>query len=443
MIEFITSNFSNREIASYIWATLIIVIVAIKFPILPKIRDIIQVSLNKTIIGTYTLVATYIFAMVYVFYLMGIFDTFGLFKTGFFWFFSVGLSSLFKFDKIKNDESFIKKELVSNIKLMAILSFLLNAFSFKLYIEIIAVPIIAYNYLRSQFVKDKALKSRYNTRLLYILLIYCISFFIWVKYNINSFEKIQGFTLDFFLPVFFYLCYIPFLYLFSILVFLESFYARMGRHLKTPELNKYFRKKLRFRYYYRLWTLRDLEQLLVIQSSIQSKSDIDKLFKEFERIVKEKKNPLKIEASYGWSPHEASTYLREFDLVTRMYKTNDVVDYYFADSKYIYPDRNSLCKFSHIRYSITGSQSIVKKCEIRTSIYRDDNEECILSKLSNIITTLAEESASITLEIKKQLEEKQEFSIEYEDYIFELVFKRFNELYLDITFSIFINMKKK
>ena len=56
---------------------------------------------------------------------------------------SVGFMSLFKIESIKTDKSFFKNSVIDNLKLLAILQFVVGVYTFPIWIEILLVPVLA------------------------------------------------------------------------------------------------------------------------------------------------------------------------------------------------------------------------------------------------------------------------------------------------------------
>lgn len=84
------------------------------------------------------------FYMIFVIYWL---SRFGLWnyeqlKNTIFWCVSVAFMSLFKISQIKKDRNFIKNEIFVQLKILAIIQFIISVYSFSLWFEIILVPIL-------------------------------------------------------------------------------------------------------------------------------------------------------------------------------------------------------------------------------------------------------------------------------------------------------------
>jgi hypothetical protein len=64
-------------------------------------------------------------------------------KNTIFWCVSVGFMSLFKLEQIEKDQGFFKHSVINNLKLLAILQFIVGVYTFSLWIEILLVPVLA------------------------------------------------------------------------------------------------------------------------------------------------------------------------------------------------------------------------------------------------------------------------------------------------------------
>jgi presenilin-like A22 family membrane protease len=96
----------------------------------------------KQILSVFSLMVLY---MAFVVYFLSEIDLWNAeqIKNTIFWCVSVGFMSLFKIESIKTDKSFFKNSVIDNLKLLAILQFVVGVYTFPIWIEILLVPVLA------------------------------------------------------------------------------------------------------------------------------------------------------------------------------------------------------------------------------------------------------------------------------------------------------------
>jgi len=96
----------------------------------------------KQILSVFSLIVLY---MAFVIYFLSEIDLWNAeqIKNTIFWCVSVGFMSLFKIESIKTDKSFFKNSVIDNLKLLAILQFVVGVYTFPIWIEILLVPVLA------------------------------------------------------------------------------------------------------------------------------------------------------------------------------------------------------------------------------------------------------------------------------------------------------------
>ena len=137
--------FNNREIAIGFWLLAISIYVFLS-PKMVKVRSSFRLLLSmffvKQILSVFSLMVLY---MAFVVYFLSEIDLWNAeqIKNTIFWCVSVGFMSLFKIESIKTDKSFFKNSVIDNLKLLAILQFVVGVYTFPIWIEILLVPVLA------------------------------------------------------------------------------------------------------------------------------------------------------------------------------------------------------------------------------------------------------------------------------------------------------------
>lgn len=135
---------NNREIAVAVWLLVIFVYIILS-PQMAESKKTFKNVLSSFFVTKIMLVICLIcFYMIFVIYWL---SRFGLWnyeqlKNTIFWCVSVAFMSLFKISQIKKDRNFIKNEIFAQLKILAIIQFIISVYSFSLWFEIILVPIL-------------------------------------------------------------------------------------------------------------------------------------------------------------------------------------------------------------------------------------------------------------------------------------------------------------
>jgi hypothetical protein len=161
------------------------------------------------------------------------------------WTFGSAVVILMKISNTKDTTLQFKDAVIENIKLIVILEFILNLYSFPLIIELILVPIVTLIYLMDILVKDKKeykniipiLEGTLGIFGLVVIAFTIISIFGDVQEFIN-FKNIR----DFLLPIVFTLGYLPFVYIWALIMDYESFFIRLYIEGNNSQLRNYAKR---------------------------------------------------------------------------------------------------------------------------------------------------------------------------------------------------------
>lgn len=232
----IIDSLSTRELA---WATwILIALIACMFSknIRQSFADILKALFAWKI--SVSLLAFFIHTGLYVFILfkLGFWDI-SLLKDTLIWAFSFGFVSLMNVNKV-NDSKYFKTVLLDTIKWTIALEFIVNFFTFSLTKELIIVPILVFSAMMQAFASFKPEHKQVENLFKYILTTFGIAIFIFSLYKTVE-QHSQLFTLDnlksFLLPVFLSLTFLPFMYLYNLLVKYEELWTRLNFSIRNKQ----------------------------------------------------------------------------------------------------------------------------------------------------------------------------------------------------------------
>lgn len=241
MFEFILNTFSNREIATGIWTVLIVILVLLNKKVRISIKRVFEAALSIKLIVPLLIIIAYTAAITFVFSIIPFYKTVFI-KDIVIWSIFAGIPLYF--GAITNhDKGYFKQILITNIKFIIIVEFILSSYTLGLIGEIILVPfasLIAITSAFSEYKKQTDIVKAANA------IMAIIGFFILgiaIKGAINDITVIANYDsiISLLIPIVFSILYIPITYLFRLYAFYEQIFIRMK--VMTDDNNKRLRKK--------------------------------------------------------------------------------------------------------------------------------------------------------------------------------------------------------
>ena len=236
--------FSNREIAIGIWLLVFIGWGLCNESVRKSFVDLLKAFCVKPIIIVFTLMAVYVFMLVTALNAIGLWD-FNQLKNTIMWSASVAAVMLFRINSISEDEHYFKNAVLDNLKIVAILEFIININSLNLLLELILIPLIAtlsgMLTIAESDEKYTAVKKIITTALSIIgigLLLYSL---FTIFQDFDNFVTRQN-LLDFILPPLMSLAYLPFVYFIALFMTYEVLFIRLRFFVKDKEKLKYVRR---------------------------------------------------------------------------------------------------------------------------------------------------------------------------------------------------------
>lgn len=295
--------FNNREIAIGFWL-LVISVYVLLFPKMVEVRSSFRHLLSaffvRQIMSVLGLMVAYMMLIVYFLYEMDLWNTEQI-KNTIFWCVSVGFMSLFKIESIKKDKSFFKHSVLDNLKLLAILQFVVGVYTFPIWIETLLVPVLV---LISAMTAIAEMDKKHHQ--VKVLLEYCLSVFgvILIVYTLymlaTSFGEFanEKNAYDFFVPPLLTLFYLPFV--FFMLVY--STYEQIFIRLKFSIANKSHRNLAKI-YALVLLNLRlsllDRWSYHIYRIKVESHADLVESFRHIFKVRRAESNPIDVLIDLG------------------------------------------------------------------------------------------------------------------------------------------------
>lgn len=317
-------------------------------------------------------------------------------KNTIFWCVSVGFMSLFKLEKIKKDKHFFKHSVIGNLKLLAILQFVVGVYTFSLWVEVLIVPFLAL--LGAMLAIAEADKKHHQVK---VFLEYCLSFFgavliVYTLYmlitNFGEFGK-EKTAYDFFVPPLLTLCYLPFVFFMLVYSTYEQVFVRLRFSIKS-RLHRYAAKLYAFILFNFQLSLLERWSFQVAKANIESHSDLIDTFKFIFKVRHSEKNPKEVPKEQGWSPYKAKEFLVNEGLGTGFYNRSFEEEWFasspmkeFSDG--IIPD--------NITYYLEGSEDVAKVLKLIVNVNDASRTHQACEKLESLAEALSISSLNLPL----------------------------------------------
>jgi len=244
MNEFLDS-FSTRELAISIWIIIALVACLFSKSIRQSLGGVLKALFAWKILAS--LFAFYFNTSFYIFILYKLeFWNVALLKDTIIWSLSFGFVSLMNINKI-NSTKYFKNVFLDAIKWTIVNEFVINFFTFSLIKEIILVPIIVLSAVLQAFAsfdpKHKQVENLFKNLLMYFsIFVFLFSFY-------KTIEKHNDiFTIDnlksFLLPVILTITFLPFMYLYNLLVKYEELWVRLRFMIRNDTDRKRVKRQI-------------------------------------------------------------------------------------------------------------------------------------------------------------------------------------------------------
>lgn len=240
--------FNNREISLLIWLGILVIGALSKKAIRNPFINTLKLLIGKQFLFVYITLGIYLLGLLSFLKHIGFWSTSDL-KDSIFWFISVAIVLTFNTDKAKNSDYF-KKIIRETIKIIVVLEFIINFYSFSLMTEIILLPVLSFIIMLQEFANLSPKNAGITKLLTSIISIFGIGLLIYTFYNITndyanffSFETLHSF----FLPILLTILFLPYLYFISLYSVYESYFVRFDfinvKKERIKEAKTYIRRE--------------------------------------------------------------------------------------------------------------------------------------------------------------------------------------------------------
>ena len=249
-------EFSNRELAIGIWILAATIWILFRHEIRESLFHLIKAFLAWKLAISYVLMFTYVAIMLLSLNALGIWRLTHFINT-MLWVGCVAFVMLFECSKA-NDQNFFKNAIKDNLKVLIVVEFLINLYTFNLLIELLLVPFLFILIVMIAIAEKDEKHAVVMTLLNYILAFIGLGITSYVSYMaVNDFERFA--TLEnlenFYLPILLTIMFLPFVYFMALYASYESLFTRLQFFVKDSSLLKYVKKRTLLAFGLNLWVL--------------------------------------------------------------------------------------------------------------------------------------------------------------------------------------------
>ena len=242
----ITDIFNNREIAAGVWLLILLAWVLWKPEIRTAFLDVLEAFFAWKIVLPTMMMSLYVLLMVIVYEKIGFWDISAL-KDTIFWALGAAFVMLIHSNEAASDEHFFRNAVLDNIKLVLVLEFIVNVYSFDFWAELVIVPVVSLVAMMSVYAEAKTEYKQvkpFLDAILSILGIVILAFTIYeIVIDFHNFAT-TGTLRDFLLPLLFTTTFLPFIYFMALLVKYEDIFTRIDIFNTDKELAQYAKRRI-------------------------------------------------------------------------------------------------------------------------------------------------------------------------------------------------------
>ena len=239
--------FNNREIAIAIWLLVIFILMLFNWDIRKSLLEVIKAFFKIKILYSIFLMIAYTTGIVFVLYQINFWNI-SLLKDTVVWFCFTGILMSFNLVTSDTGQNLFRKIIVCNIKLVIIIEFLVNTYTFSLVGELILIPVVTFIVILEVVAKtdeeySSVAKLMNGLQIIIgvIILIFAISNVVSDYKNFVSLDTLRNFLLAPLLTI----SFLPFIYFMVLFATYELLFTRLNLgYEKSKKLKRYAKREI-------------------------------------------------------------------------------------------------------------------------------------------------------------------------------------------------------
>jgi len=253
--------FNNREIASVICLLLFVIWGIINSRVRASFQGVINAFMKWKILLPLLAMIAYVVLIVVGLSAIGFWNV-SMTKDTVLWMLGFASIMMFRATKVDKVEGFFRNAMLDNLKLIAVLEFILNVYTFSLWIELLLVSFLTF-IMMLKTVSEFKIKAESSYRVVNSLLSYVLAFTVAGVIGIAIYRAIydpDGFLTiynlrDFLLPAVLSGLYLPFVYAWTLFMAYGYLFVRIDINNSDRNLVCYLKKLALVTFHVKLWRL--------------------------------------------------------------------------------------------------------------------------------------------------------------------------------------------
>ncbi|MEY9333923.1 hypothetical protein ABH911_004234 [Pseudomonas protegens] len=389
---------NNREIAIALW----LILAATYIFSAKRMREVrsafkrlIFVFQSRPLMIVFSLAVVYTVGMVYLLLDWELWNIDQL-KNTVFWFFSVGLLSIYNLDKIKIDPHFFKNSVIGSLRLLAILQFVIGIYSLPLLAELFLVPfMVAVGTMIA--IAESDIKYLQVKKLLNgIVISFGLFTLVYTAYMLATDFKELGQEktfYDFVVPALLTVMYLPFVFAIMTYSTYETVFVRLQFTVQDKKLRNLAKLYTVLLFNFRLDDIRRWADHIARVDVISHKQLLS-TFVHLRKLKKLEKMKPEVVGSQGWSPYLAKDFLLSKGVSTGHYNLI-FSDQWCASSKMHDIGDDLLC--DNFAYYVEGVEGVAKVLKIKLNVNDNSRARQANERLLVLSRVLVRESLGIDI----------------------------------------------
>ncbi len=380
---------NNREWALVIWIfafTLFTLVHPKMGQVRKSLKETFKALFAKSIIIILALMLSYIAIMILGLVNVGLWKSHQL-KNTIVWAISVATLYLFRLEAAKNDRNFFKNLFFDNLKLIAIIQFIVGVYTFGIIVELIIVPILAISgamiAIAQTDEKYRLVEKVLNGFMVSLGVIFIIHTIYMLITNFGEFAKVQT-IYDFSIPPLLTFLYLPFIFLMMVFTTYELVFLRLRFLIKESNVRSFAEIYSFAKFNFNIKLLERWASTLPFQDT-SSKDSIKKSVKQIFKMVAAEIKPQNVPLSEGWSPYEAKNFLLNEGLKTGHYHPVGQEEWIASSS--LIEIGNDLIP-NNISYYVDGNETTAKSLKLILNVNSNESARMAHLKLFSSVNVL-------------------------------------------------------
>lgn len=306
-------DLSNREIATLVYLGLLLAAVLWWKKGRPLAFNVVRAFFMPKLALIWLLMSLYLAACVWLLAWLNLWDWPNL-KSTLLWWLTVGFTSIFEAQRLKDKPHVLRKLVHDAFKLSAVILFIAELVSFPLWVELLMLPafvLLALLIAVGEHQTDKPGVPRVlillrGLQILAGLTILGSSYWL-VAASVSEFWSLNTLR-EFGLPLLLWLMFIPFIFLLAVYMTYEEAFIHLQTRPKQAPIVCYARWRALFAFG---WNIDGVKRLArdIRGRDVADKQGVKEAIREIKRLFKIEKNPPAVILAEGWSPYAARLFL--------------------------------------------------------------------------------------------------------------------------------------